>query len=378
MKRAYFIIAYLIMMNTAVSQVDPEILKATVFTIPESPAFVLLGTNPSNVTKPGFTKDLKLDYILKEGKLVSDLALDVKPLWLFVYDKYSIEEYRELTPFAKALSTLNLSLGTAEKNGQKKFAWSMTMTIFRTDPICDTIYQNKLNNILGDTPEDINYEFSLSSKISKLSRRINQIKNNPDSIKIMLALVEERNNYQKLVDSYGKTNQDLKTKRLEIENKKYMDEHLSDPVLQIGYGNVYNYDNPVFDSLKFKNTGWGLWCHGSIGFELFDVFYANNTSREHTILLSGLCKYMKINSLTSQFFGLNIRYGNSKTGIFGEISYEKIGDNESYILVYGGELRIDATKSILIGLKNAYTSDFNNTSLVPAIKLNWILAGNQF
>ncbi len=378
MKILLLLILFIVSTSSTISQVDPEKIKATVFSIPESPAFVLLGTNPTNVIRPGFVKDLKLDYILKEGKLVSDLAIDAKPLWLLIYDKYSLEDYRSLTPFARTLSTLNLALGTAEKGGQKKFSWSMTMTILRKDPMCDTSYQNNLNKVLEITPADEDYLFSLSSKISKLNRRIEKIKNDPDSVKIMLDLLSERDNYQKLKDGYSKSNQDLKTKKLEEVNMKYMNEHLGDPTFQIGYGNVYNYDNPVLDSLNFKNSGWGLWFQGSWGFELFDMFFANNKSKEHTVLLSGMGRYLKISSLNSQFYGFNIRYGSAKTNLFGELSYEKTGDNESYTITYGGELRIDATKSILFGLKNLYTDKFNTKSLIPAIKLNWILAGNQF
>lgn len=380
MKKYIIILFVFLNTNLIYSQIDEGKIKATVFNIPASSAFVLLGTNPTNVIRPGFTKDLKIDYILKEGKLVSDLALDVKPLWLFIFDEYSLEDYRRSTSFARTLSTLNVSLGTAEKDGLKKFAWAMTMTLVRTDPMYDIDYQESLNKVLEISDQESDFRFSLMSKIAKLNRRIEELEGNPDpdAVILKIELEKERDNYQKALEGYTELRQELKSKELKEVNHKYLNEHLGDPMLQIGYGNVYNYDNPSLDSLRFENSGWGIWFQGSWGFNLFDLLFANNKSNEHQITLSGMGRYLKINSLKSQFYGFNICYGSSKANLFGEFSYEKTGKEEAYTIAYGGELRIDATKSILFGIKNCYTDKFNTKRLIPAVKINWILAGNPF
>lgn len=378
MKKYSIIIILLFIANSLCSQTETNIIKSTVFAIPESPAFVLLGTNPANVIKPGFTKDLKIDYILKEGKLVSDLAIDVKPLWMFAYNNYSLEEYRNLTYLARTLGTLNISLGTAEKDKQKKFAWSATMVLIRTDPMCDNKYDKDLNNLLDITVEEASFRLSMMDKIARLEKRIDSLKNKPELIELKVELESKLKNYKDVSENYIQTIQEAKTKKYKDVNSKYLSEHFGDPVLQIGVGQLFNYDNPAIDSLKFSNSGFGLWMQGSWGFDLFDLFIKYNNSKDHMVILSGLGRYTKIDDFGNQFYGLNIKYGDSKANLFGEIDYEKTGTVESYILTYGGELRIDATKSIMFGLKNRYTDNFSTNSLIPAIKINWILAGNPF
>jgi hypothetical protein len=184
--------------------------------------------------------------------------------------------------------------------------------------------------------------------------------------------------YNDALNNYTQVNEQAKTKNYKKINEEYLREHFGDPVLQIGVGQLFNYDNPSLDSLKFRSSGFGLWLQGSWGFDLFDLFKKNNKSKDHMVILSGLGRYTKIEDFGNQFYGLNIKYGDAKANLFGELSYEKTGAIESYIVTYGGELRIDATKSIMFGLKNRYTDNFSTNSLTPAIKINWILAGNPF
>jgi len=377
--KKYLILFLLIQaISISYSQVDTGLIKSTVFAIPESPAFVLLGTNPANVIKPGFTKDLKIDYILKEGKLVSDLAIDVKPFWMFAYNKYSLEEYRNLTYMARALGTLNISLGTAEKDKQKKFAWSATMILIRTDPVCDMVYDKEMNNLLDITSEDSDFRFAMMDKIARLEKRIDSLKNKPELVELKQELANQLKIYEDALENHTQANQQTKIKKLKAINTKYLNDHFGDPVLQIGFGQLYNYDNPSLDSLKFKNSGFGLWFQGSWGFDIFDAFVKNKNTKEHMVIISGMGRYTKIDGFNNQFYGLNLKYGDAKVNLFGEFCYEKAGTIESYIVTYGGELRIDETKSIMFGLKNRYTDNFSTTNLIPAIKINWILAGNSF
>jgi len=215
------------------AQIDTnDVVKATDFSIPSSPAFVLLGSNPTSVNRPGFTKDFKVDYILNDGSLVSDLALDFNPVWMFFFDKMDIEQYRTTSRFARLLCTSNISLGTSEQDNQKKLAYSITFNVLRTDPIMDLEYSKGLNQILVISDEHQNYILERTFKIQQAKREIKKIENELshggliseeklEKQKKIESLEQDSDEWQKEIEVYNLVVNNVANTRLEKYNKEY-------------------------------------------------------------------------------------------------------------------------------------------------------------
>src|SRR5579872_6162520 len=60
--------------------------------IPSTPAFTLLDENPSKINKVGFMRDFKIDWVLKDGKVPSNMAIELAPLWLLYFSKQEAKD----------------------------------------------------------------------------------------------------------------------------------------------------------------------------------------------------------------------------------------------------------------------------------------------
>ena len=98
----------------AVAQDYDEYAEETNFFIPSAPAFTMLGVTPEIVTRPGYTREFKVDWRIKNYNLAPDLALEAMPVWFLYYDRHDLDVYRRATPLQKTLSTLSFSMATAK------------------------------------------------------------------------------------------------------------------------------------------------------------------------------------------------------------------------------------------------------------------------
>ena len=58
-----------------------DIVKATDVSIPNAPAFTLLGTNPSKVVTPTFPRDFRLDLVSNGDQILPNVAVQAAPVW---------------------------------------------------------------------------------------------------------------------------------------------------------------------------------------------------------------------------------------------------------------------------------------------------------
>ena len=84
--------------------------------VPESPAFTVLGVTPQTVIRPTSPRQFAsslLNGIDQRGNLQSGVALDFAPYMLYAGDKLTLKQYRE-SPFLRFLARTQISLATTK------------------------------------------------------------------------------------------------------------------------------------------------------------------------------------------------------------------------------------------------------------------------
>src|SRR5262245_7600478 len=116
------------------------IAKATELSVPTSGAFTLLGGKPTEVTTPGFSKDVKLDYFITKFSLNPNIAFDFQPVWLLGLKHKNAREYGDMQYWKRLLSTANVSLGTKTDNDSVHHLAASLKLSFHHDPMADEKY----------------------------------------------------------------------------------------------------------------------------------------------------------------------------------------------------------------------------------------------
>ncbi|MBN1348131.1 hypothetical protein JXJ21_01845 [candidate division KSB1 bacterium] len=340
-------------------------VQATEFSVPSSPAFTLLGANPSKVSKPGFAKDFKVDAIIKNKKLVSDMALELQPVWLIGYRNKSLHDYQKQHFALRSLSTLNLSIATADKDSIKYLAYSIKLSLYRqNDPMTDSSYVAGIRKSLEFSDVERRTSLRLEVMLDDVEDLNNQLKNPQLS-------PSERRQKQKTADSLAIAIEEHKivlakidesiNSQLKVFRESYIKRTWNSAMLDVGVGKIHSYINPSLDSLVMEDKGFGVWLNGSVGIG-------------KSILLSSLVKYIKWEHINTQTVGGNLRYGDSKSNFFVEYVYEKVGDINRNLISYGGEYRIDQKKALEFSLATEYTKKFKLKNLIPQVRVNWNVA----
>ncbi|MEZ5360514.1 MAG: hypothetical protein R3F48_17000 [Candidatus Zixiibacteriota bacterium] len=181
--RFVFLIAFLLLLPAVVWAEDNSgddnsekdttsaaaLVEATDLTAPSSPAFILLDVSPKSIPESGMDiKDLKLDVIIKDDKIVSNAAIEVQPLHSLLYHgryetllrkqkqnyldglnglapTYSISKKRGYD-INRVFQSMKLSLGTAEKDSTKFLAVGSRVNLFQE---YDLIYDQKIIELIS-------------------------------------------------------------------------------------------------------------------------------------------------------------------------------------------------------------------------------------
>lgn len=366
MRQGYMIcvlLGLLAITKPVIAQDNDDIVKATELTIPSSGAFNLMGVNPALVSRPGFTKDFSISNFIKDGKLLDDIALDAQPFWVLFFKNKSINDYQsDKLKYLRFLSHINVSLGTTKKNDLRKFAWSGKITL-QKDPMMDKVYVAQIEKMTEDLGFNKVKGF-LAFEIDGLEQQVDAEQNpvKADSLRQLLKIKQAA--LESLHENVTKAVLEAKKKLAQ----KYIEEHWADPVVDIGAGQVFNYNTPTLDSINFSTDGVGVWINPAIGIKLSKNPEANK------IQLAGLLKYIRIGGNDDIYAGANIRYGNGKVNAFAEYIYEKNGKRETNTVAYGLTYKIDNKKIIEVGLRHLLDNKFQLKNFYPAVSLNWALA----
>ena len=123
---------------TDTSTTSEAVAKATDFSIPSAPAFALLDVSPANVHTPAYPRDFKVDWVVNDDQLVSNLALEAAPVWIFGFKNVTASDYRDLNPVLRQLSSLDVSVATAQQSGNQFLSAALKINVYNAaDPLAD-------------------------------------------------------------------------------------------------------------------------------------------------------------------------------------------------------------------------------------------------
>lgn len=364
--------------NQAQQDVYDE-LKNAEMSIPSAPAFAMLGVNPELVMRPSDLKSFKVDWRIKNYNLAPDLALEAQPFWHFYYKKRTFDEYAAASRFAKKLSTLSLSMGTAKIDNINHASYSIKLNLYKkNDVINDTLLLKQLRS--EHRKQLQNYNAQIDSLVilryqTTDPKRKNEIDKELDVIRYEMKNIDEisRLKYRNIIDQYN-------------------EEHWNNTMLDAAFGSVFTYDNAGIDSLKVKRAGYALWLNGCL------------KMGDHG-LMSGLFRYTRIVDSSNKMFGLNFRYGSQRYNFYAEVVYEILGNyfdpnqelafdedeyfagkyiedigsgwldfnntetKTQYTMAYGGDFKLSRNILLNFALRTQFTSDIKLTRLLPVANI---------
>lgn len=364
--------------NQAQQDVYDEVKNAEM-SIPSAPAFAMLGVNPELVMRPSDLKSFKVDWRIKNYNLAPDLALEAQPFWHFYYKKRTFDEYAAASRFAKKLSTLSLSMGTAKIDNINHASYSIKLNLYKkNDVINDTLLLKQLRSEHRNQLQ--NYNAQIDSLVilryqTTDPKRKNEIDKELDVIRYEMKNIDEisRLKYRNIIDQYN-------------------GENWNNTMLDAAFGSVFTYDNAGIDSLKVKRAGYALWLNGCL------------KMGDHG-LMSGLFRYTKIVDSSNKMFGLNFRYGSQRYNFYAEVVYEILGNyfdpnqelafdkdeyfagkyiedigsgwldfnntetKTQYTMAYGGDFKLSRNILLNFALRTQFTSDIKLTRLLPVANI---------
>jgi hypothetical protein len=133
---------------------DPTLPLANLdLSVPQSPAFAVLGITPDNIISPGSPRELAfslLNGVGKNGAFQSGIAIDTVPYLLFAGRNKTLYDYQHNYSI-RLLSRTELSFATSkgaqDKDPSLKVALGLHITFFDNgDPRLDETYINELSN----------------------------------------------------------------------------------------------------------------------------------------------------------------------------------------------------------------------------------------
>lgn len=350
-----------------------SIAKATEFAIPASPAFDLLGVNPSQIAKPSNIREFKVDWSFRSWRLKPNIALQAQPIWEIFYNKADLRAYQRANPLMKILSTLDISAGTVEDDNQlRRASMAVKLNLYRgADPLRDaSIFESidtSYRRLQLARMELINEANSFYKRARTDSARLS-IEHRRDSLEV----------------EYDRVAAEQKVRIQEIA-QKYIKDHWNASHLDVAYGKVFTYENPRVDSLRLRGFADAAWVNGSLGIG-------------KKVLITGLVRYtmqqenhndtiktvVKAVETTGNILSIggSVRYGSPKFNFFAEFIYSK-GDTPKaitddnlnvtklgfYSISYGGDWRISRNVMLSYGVRTDFSQDFKFKNLIPVASI---------
>jgi hypothetical protein len=335
----------------ATNQETNSMVKQTDLTIPASPAFTLLGVTPAQVNQPGYVRDLKLDWIVKEGGLTPNVAIEAQPVWMVFFGHTSLAAYQELPWITRTLSTLSLSLGTAQHDSADSgsLALGARLNLFRkADPLMSKTYSDSMRPTLTYSEVHVLFphRFGLKQLLEDSEHLDSKTK---DSLRAELESVNRE------IDDAQKANE----QRRQSYRSAYERDHWNSAAADIGGGIIGDYANPKPESLHLSYAGMGLWLTGCVGIG-------------KKVMLTAMYRLMEQRDSVHHSLGISFRYGAPKLNGFIEVvsGFDDLGAPS---LGYGGEYRLSDVLLLEFGSRTAVKNGVTLASLFqPKLKFSVI------
>ncbi len=356
-----------------------EYAEETNFFIPSAPAFSMLGVTPEVVTRPGYTREFKVDWRIKNYNLAPDLALEAMPVWFLYYDRHDLDVYRKATPFQKTLSTLSFSMATAKIDGINHLSAALKLNLYREkDPIMD---KELLTNLQREVDWD---EFEINEDIER--------------IRLKLDFAESREEKRELRDSLSDLRSELKFIRKNQKEKlrqiqdDYIAENWNASMLDISLGRVWTYNNGGIDSLKVQGAGFAMWMNGSLRMgdhgQVIGLLRFKRSGFDNMITLGAAYRYgsPRYNFYLETIYETAPDYSNSflsEEEIFAENVSFDLGtgwlhfdesEMKNYLTIsYGGDFLLSKNILLNFALRTKLSGEFKFTQFLPVANLTCLM-----
>lgn len=184
--------------------------------VPVSPAFSILGFEPSAVMRPTNTKSLATDVLSsfdKDGKLLMNLGLEVAPYWLKNHPKLTRKTYLNPNPGQAFMQSLSISAGTAKDSatGSNKLGAGFRFRLSNGRPVAaleaaeyELSKMDEINLTMNNVRNSIEEGDTKKSVIDDLARKLkNEVKLDEKVINSIKSRANE------LAGKFGETEEEL-------------------------------------------------------------------------------------------------------------------------------------------------------------------------
>lgn len=331
------------------------------FAIPVSPAFALLGADPSLVSMPGVLRDFKVDWSFRTYRLNPNISVEAQPIWLLFYERADMSRYRKSPYLLRQLSTLNISFGTIQFDTSRALAYAFKMNLYRQkDPFIDSSY------VTEGMQDMVNQDSSLVKQLKELKLNFDTAATVYQRISLesqMLSLETQLVSHRSGMIS-----------RLRELREMYLRSHWNSACVDVAYGRSYNYINESLDSLELSNRGYGAWITGGFGIG-------------RKVFVGGIVRYIQLTEKRDvKQGGLSIRIGSNRFRFFVEGLFEESGFKDvnalnekvsvfqnSWTIAYGGDLKLGNNVALSFALRTVYDSGMNFVNLLPVANIGCLM-----
>ncbi len=366
MKKIFLIIVWIWVTGLLSAQSDvsaTETVKATEFTIPAAPAYMLLDASSPLVNQPGNVRDFKVDWSLRSYRLQPNLALEGQPIWEIFYNRPDLSRYQKASGFMRTLSTLSLSGGTLQKDISVPLD-SVTTQTLTINQLAIAVKINLYRQYDPLMEEDV-YKPSMEEYLKQkeaLNQQITTLKDSAaktSNYKVKNELEKEVESLKSQINTLNITQKDL----IKGLRTQYLADKWNASMVDVAWGQVYNFSRPTLDSLDLRNAGFGVWVNGSYGI-----------GRKG--LLSGTIRYSEVDTLYNLGVGANFRYGSPRFNFFAETVYNVVQDinaKDKFTIAYGGDFRVGNNVIIGYAIRTVYDENFKFRNLIPVANINCLM-----
>lgn len=340
---------------------DPknEKVKSTEFSIPPSPAFVMLDVTPSKIIKPGLPRAFKVDWSLKNYSIAPNLALEAQPIWLLGFNKKDLKHYRKASPIMRSLSTLTISAGTVAINDSSSWvAYGGKINLYREkDPLLDLALDDSLQQQFGKKKRELEINIKeIELELLKLNKEDSSYASKQDSLFNEIEIAE-----QEIIQINIS-----RSEMIEQIRSSYIRENWNSSYLDAAFGTRYTTRSRNLDSIELQGRRRSFWINGSYGIG-------------NSLLLSSMLQFSQDTRLdfSQVMFGVNIRYGNGNYNFFIETyiernSFRGFKFNDNYI-AYGGEFLLNKNIILDYSLRVRNVKNLGFKEFLPVVNFRCLM-----
>jgi hypothetical protein len=289
-----------------------KVNKSSEFNNEGTQIFSILKNSPKSIVYPDTIKDLKLDIVFKNSKLVPEFGIEFLPLYLTIFKNKSYNTIVNMNHFVKQLKDVKLGIGNKLLNSTNYILGAS---------IIYPIYQQN----------DIAFNKNLIKEIyNKLNNKlIDNIQQEIMSLKIDYFLSKNKSIKKKIKDKQLEVNKLFDKLGIEELIKKYKKEYWNSTYINLGYGLLFHYNmNDKFKGFNAKIL------------EIV-IIYQSGFGIGKNILCSQLIRYHRSKQIINNIYnGFNLTFKKDKNNIFVEV-FNLYNINNNNIIEYNINLGIN-------------------------------------